>query len=209
VGAVPLRRNREFALLWGGEAVSALGSQLSLVAYPLLVLAATGSPAKAGVVGFARSLPIAVLALPAGMLADRLDRRRLMVGCDAVRALALASLPVALLAGSVPFALITLVALVDGTGFVATYVTERGAVRRLVPPEQLGEAVARNESRSFAAMLAGPPLGGVLFGLGRTVPFAVDAVSYALSAASKLAIRVDFQGPRGERPAGGAGEGLR
>ena len=75
--AVPrLSRNREFALLWSGQTLSALGSQVSLVAYPLLVLAVTGSPAKAGVVGFAKSVPVALLALPAGALADRVNRKR-------------------------------------------------------------------------------------------------------------------------------------
>jgi predicted MFS family arabinose efflux permease len=207
--AVPLRRNREFLLLWSGEALSALGSQVSLVAYPLLVLATTGSPAKAGLVGFARTLPIAVLALPAGALADRVDRKRLMVTCDALRALALASIPAAILAGGVPYALVVLVALVDGTGFVVSYVSERGALRQLVPPEQLGEAVARNESRTFAAMLAGPPLGGVLFGLGRAIPFVVDAVSYAAAAAGKLLIRSDFQGAAVQETPSGAAEGLR
>ena len=83
-----------------------------------------------------------------------------------------------------PYALIVLVALIDGAGFVVTYVAERGAVRRLVPSDQLGEAVARNESRTFGAMLAGPPLGGLLFGIGRVVPFLVDACSYAASALS-------------------------
>ena len=139
MASTPLHRNREFRLLWSGQAISALGSQITLVAYPLLVLAVTGSPAKAGVVGFARQLPIAVLALPAGALADRIDRKRLMVTCDAVRAVALASIPIAIVAGSVPYALIVLVAVIDGAGFVFTYVTERGAMRQLVAPEQLGE----------------------------------------------------------------------
>ena len=208
MASVPLHRNREFTLLWSGEALSALGSQISLVAFPLLVLAVTGSPAKAGVVGFARNLPIALLALPAGVLADRLNRKYLMVACDGVRAVALASIPIAIAAGSVPFALIVVVALIDGTGFVVTYVTERGAVRQLVAPDQLGEAVARNESRTFGAMLAGPPLGGLLFGLGQAVPFVADAISYAASTTSKLLIRSSFQESRTDRVVGGAREGL-
>jgi MFS family permease len=91
----PLRRNRDFMLLWSGQALSGLGSQVSLVAYPLLVLAVTGSAAKAGVVGFARNFPIAALALPAGALVDRVNRKRLMVWSNAVRALALAVIPIA------------------------------------------------------------------------------------------------------------------
>jgi MFS family permease len=207
--SVPLRRNRDFLMLWSGQAVSELGSQVSLVAYPLLVLAVTGSPAKAGVVAFARQVPIAVLALPAGVVADRVNRKRLMVACDGIRALALASVPIALVAGRAPYALIVLVAVIDGTGFVVTYVTERGAVRRLVLPDQLGEAVARNESRAFAAMLAGPPLGGVLFAFGRAVPFLGDSISYVASAASKLLIRSEFQETRIDATPGRAAEGLR
>ena len=196
-------------LLWTGEALSALGSQVSLVAYPLLVLALTGSPAKAGIVGFARQLPIALLALPAGVLADRANRRYLMIAGDGIRAIALVSIPIAVAIGHVPFELIMLVALIDGTGFVVTYVTERGAMPQLVPPDQLSEAVARNESRTFGAMVAGPPLGGVLFGIGRAVPFLVDAISYAASTISKLLIRTDFQEARLDAAPGRAREGLR
>ena len=209
MASVPLHRNREFRLLWSGQAISALGSQITLVAYPLLVLAVTGSPAKAGLVGFARQLPIAVLALPAGALADRMNRKHLMVTCDAVRAVALASIPIAIVTGSVPYWLIVLVAVIDGAGFVFTYVTERGAMRQLVAPEQLGEAVARNESREFGAMLAGPPLGGLLFALGQAVPFLADSVSYAASVVSKLLIKSEFQETRIDAAPGRAREGLR
>jgi predicted MFS family arabinose efflux permease len=209
MGAVPLSRNRGFALLWSGEALSALGSQISLVAFPLLVLAVTGSPAKAGVVAFARNLPLALLAVPAGVLADRMNRKYLMMACDGVRALALASIPISIATGNVPYALIVVVAFVDGTGFVFTYVAERGALRQLVSPDQLGEAVARNESRSFGAMLAGPPLGGLLFGIGRAMPFLADAISYAASAVTKMFIRSDFQEDRSDVTPGRASEGLR
>src|SRR5947209_1322605 len=95
----PLRRNRDFALLWGGELVSELGSQASRVAFPLLVLALTGSAAKAGLVGLAAWLPLPLAALPGGMLADRCDRKRLMIASDALRALLLASIQLSLLLG--------------------------------------------------------------------------------------------------------------
>src|SRR5579884_4093439 len=105
-----LRENRDFRLLWGGEALSQLGSQISTVAFPLLVLALTGSAAKAGVVGLSKWLPLMVMALPAGVLADRFDRKRLMIGSDAIRALLLASVPVALALGGPSFAQLTGVA---------------------------------------------------------------------------------------------------
>jgi MFS family permease len=189
MASVPLRRNREFRLLWSGQAVSALGSQITLVAYPLLVLAVTGSAAKAGVVGFARQLPIAVLALPAGALADRMNRKHLMVTCDAVRAVALASIPIAIVAGSVPYPLIVLVAVIDGAGFVFTYVTERGAMRQLVAPEQLGERSLRTSHGSSARCSLARPSEGFCSRSGRRFPLVADSVSYAASAASKLLIR--------------------
>src|SRR6202451_3457128 len=87
-GVTPLRRNRDFQLLWGGQAVSLLGSQISKIAYPLLVLAMTGSPAKAGIAGFAALLGYPLFPMPAGGLADRHDRKRIMIVCDANRVFA-------------------------------------------------------------------------------------------------------------------------
>ncbi len=197
----PLRRNRDFMLLWSGQTLSDLGSQVSLVAYPLLVLALTGSPAKAGVVGFAKSIPVTLLALPAGAAADRVNRKVLMVSSDCVRALALATFSIALAVGSVPYGVIVAVAFVDGCGFVVSYVSERGALRQIVAPEQLREAVTRNESRTFASMVAGPPLGGLLYSIGRAVPFLFDALSYAASTITMLLIRSDFQQARDDSPA--------
>src|SRR5205085_8075840 len=57
----------------------------------------------------------------------------------------------------------------DGTMFVVSYVCERGAIRSVVPPERLPEAVAQREARQFGAILAGPPLGGLLFGVSRVL----------------------------------------
>jgi predicted MFS family arabinose efflux permease len=192
----PLRRNRNFMMLWSGQATSSLGNQVAQVAYPLLVLALTHSAAKAGLVGFARNLPAMLFALPVGALADRVDRKLLMATAAVASAVALALIPLALAAGHLAFGLIVTVAFIDGTGFVTIYITERGVVRRLVAPEQLGEAVARNESRSFAAMVGGPPLGGLLFALGRAVPFAANAVSYAVCAVTTLTIDAPFQDAR-------------
>ena len=87
----PLRRNRDFVLLLTGRLLSTLGSQVTAIAYPLLVLAVTHSPAKAGIVGFAGLLPHGLFGLPAGVAADRWNRKRLMIAADGVRALAIAS----------------------------------------------------------------------------------------------------------------------
>jgi MFS family permease len=189
----PLRRNRDYMLLWAGQGVSELGSQISTVAYPLLVLALTHSPAKAGLVGLAATLPLPLLALPAGMLADHFDRKRLMLACDAIRAVALAALTIAVFAGHLAYGMIAAVAFIDGSLMTVSFVTERGVLRRLVAPEQLSAAVAQNESVFYASSVLGPPVGGLLFAIARALPFLADSVSYAFSATAKLLTRAKFQ----------------
>jgi MFS family permease len=188
-----LRGNRDFVLLQAGQLLSTLGNQSSFVAYPLLVLVVTGSPAQAGLVGFASILPYPLFVLPAGLIADRLDRKRVMIVADVVRALALGGLVAALAAGDPPFALIFAVAFVDGTAFAFFNIAEVGALRAVVPKEQLPRAAAAEQARLSTVILAGPPLGGFLFGLGRSLPFLFDAVSYVFSLVSVIAMRTPFQ----------------
>ncbi len=194
----PLNRNRDYMLVWAGQGLSELGSQVSTVAYPLLVLALTGSPARAGVVGLAATLPLPLLALPAGVLADHLDRKRVMLACDAIRAAALAALSIAILSGSVAYPVAIVVAFVDGSLMTLSFVTERGVLRQLVPADQLSAAFARNESAFYASSIVGPPLGGLLFAISRAVPFLADAVSYVFSATATLLTRTPFQQERTE-----------
>jgi MFS family permease len=159
----PLLRNRDYMLLWSGQTLSELGSQTSSVAYPLLILALTGSATKAGGVGLAKWLPLALFALPAGALADRLDRKRLMIATDAIRLSGAASIVVTLWLGRPPYLQVVLVAFLDGAMFVTSHITERGALGQVVPEAQVQDAVAQNEARYFAGSILGPPLGGILF----------------------------------------------
>jgi MFS family permease len=190
---VPLRRNRDFLLLWGGEVISTLGSQISLVAFPLLVLATTHSPVRAGLVGFANQVPVLAFYLPAGLLVDRHDRRAIMIASSLVGALAMASVPVALALGDLQFGQIMIVAFLAGTRQVVYSVAEQGALPLVVSPTQVSEAVARNQARLEAATLAGPPLGGLLFGAARVLPFAFDSISYLVSALGALLVRTPLQ----------------
>jgi hypothetical protein len=194
--AVPLRRNRDFMLLQTGQLLSNAGTQLTAIAYPLLVLAVTESAAKAGIVAFARMLPLAVFALPAGLAADRWSRRRVMIAADGVRVLAVGSLGATILLDAVVFWAIPVVAFVEGSGAAFFAAAQAGALRAVVPTRQLPAAAGVQTGRHAAVRLAGPPLGGVLFGIARALPFVVDAVSYAFSALSLLAMRTPFQEER-------------
>ena len=194
--AVPLRRNRDFLLLQAGQLLSEAGTQVAAIAYPMLVLALTGSAAQAGVVAFARALSLTLFALPAGVLADRWNRRRLMIAADGVRVIAVGGLAVAILADRLQFWVIPLVALVEGAGAALFAAAQAGAVRAVVPARQLPGAAGAQTGRLAAVGLVGPTLGGALFGVARALPFLVDAVSYAFSTVSVLAMRGPFQEAR-------------
>jgi hypothetical protein len=194
--AVPLRRNRDFMLLQAGQLLSSAGVQLTAIAYPLLVLALTGSAAEAGLVSFVRLLAMGVLALPAGLAADRWRRKRLMIAADAVRALAVAGLAAVIVLDELAFWLIPLVAFIEGGGHAVFSAAQPGALRAVVPPRQLPAATAVQTGRRAAVMLVGPPVGGALFGLARALPFLLDAATYAFSTAAVLAMRTPFQEER-------------
>jgi len=196
---VPLWRNRDFTLLWSSQVISTVGTRVTSVAYPLLVLLLTGSPALAGVVGFAQTLPFLLLYLPGGAWVDRWDRRRTMVACEIGRTVALGSIAVTAVIGgvhAVTIAQLAAVAFVEGSLFVLFDLSEGAALPRLVPAGQLPTAVAWNQARTQGADLVGQPLGGVLFAIAPALPFAVDSVSYLVSGGAVAAIRTRLQGER-------------
>jgi MFS family permease len=192
----PLRRNRDFVLLQAGQLLSTAGAESTAIAYPLLVLALTHSPAKAGLVGFARFLPYPAFALLAGVAADRWNRKRLMLLADAVRALAVGSLVAAIALDRLTFWQIPVVAFVEGCCYVVFNIAETGALRSVVPARQLPQAAAAEQGRLSIVIVSGPPAGGALFGLGRALPFVFDVASYGASILSLLAMRTPFQEER-------------
>lgn len=192
--------NRDFLLLWSGQLLSHIGTQTSQLAFPLLVLALTFSPAQASLVAALRSLPFAVLCLPAGALVDRWNRRTVMLLCDMGRAFALGSIPVALWLGHLSVVQLSLVALIEGTLFTFFSLAEAACLPRVVSPEHLATAVAQNEAISSISWLFGPLLGGLLYGLGRAVPFLLDTLSYLCSVLGLALMRTKFQEERAQTP---------
>jgi MFS family permease len=196
----PLWQNRDYLLLWSGQTISSIGSGVSELAFPLLVLALTNSPAQAGFASALRTLPYFIFTLPGGALIDRWNRKRVMMLCDAGRAISLVSIPVALVLGHLTIMQLYLVSLIEGSLYVFFDLAETASLPRVVPKEQLPAAISQNQITSGITNLLGPPLGGVLYAIGRAVPFLVDAISYLVSVLSLLFIKTKFQMERVAAP---------
>lgn len=195
-GPVSLWRNRDYLLLWLGQAVSSLGTGISQFAFPLLVLALTRSFAAAGFAGALGQLPYFLFSLPAGALVDRWDRKRVMIVCTLGLALCTVSIPVALASGHLTDIQLYIVSFLMGTLFIFYELAELAALTQVVPKVHLSTAVAQNEAVFSTVSLLAPSLGGVLLSLGKMFPFVADGLSYLVLLGSLLRIRSSFQEER-------------
>lgn len=199
---LPLRSNRRFQLLWTGSAAASLAARLADTAYPLLLLQLTGSPTAAGAFGAVGLGATLLCGLHGGAVADRRDRRRVLLAADAVRFLTAASLAVALIAHqlTLPHALVAAAV----TGAAAAYggPVRTLAIRAVVPPAQLGQALAREELRGSTAALLGPPLAGLLLAAGQALPAMAIAFGSLLAVLATCLVRFD-----GRRVVGAVAEG--
>lgn len=175
---------RDFALLWWGQLVSQCGNQLNYVALAWLVLVATGSTTAMGGVYLAQILPNALLGWGIGLLADRFDRRKLMIATDLVRGLLVLSLPVLHALGRLELWCIYLVTFLVSALTLLFYAAEKAVVPALVPAEDLTEANAFVEMTGQVANLAGPVAAGFLVAvLPREVDVLfIDAGTFLVSA---------------------------
>lgn len=188
-----LWRNRAYALLWLGQSISTLGSGVSDLAFPLLVLATNGSPAQAGLVAALNALAAALVTLPAGVLVDRWNRKYVMLCCDIGRFLSLASIPLVLFLGHLSLYQLYITALLEGTLARLFDLAHTASLAQVVEDAQLSTAVALDEVMEGTTALGGPALSGLLFSLGQALPFLADAISYAVSILTLVLIRAPFQ----------------
>lgn len=214
-----LWRNRDFLLLWSGQAISMLGTSISTLALPLLVLALTHSPAQAGLLAAIRMVPYLLFSLPVGALIDRWDRKAVMIRCDAVRWLALGSIPLAFAFDRLSIPQLYIVGFIEGTANVLFSLAQISALPRVVEPEHVPQAYALDLTAESTATLLGPGISGVIIGLARTtvlgavVAYLADSISYLASVISLRFMRVQFQAERAVEKQRGLwrdiGEGLR
>lgn len=185
-----LLRYPDLARIWLGHSLSLLGSHLSTLALPLLVLDATGSAALAGLVGTTRMLTYLVSNLPAGALADRLSRRGLLVLADLLRAAAVLVVGIALWAGHTPSVVVLLaVGAVDTAVSAVAGPAGTASLRHLVSPDDIPRALVLDNNRRLALGLVGPLAGGALYQLAPALPFLLDGITYGASLLLILSVR--------------------
>jgi MFS family permease len=183
-------RHRDFRLLWTGMCVSLLGDGVFLVAMAWQVYALSNSPAALALVGVAMTVPTIVFLLLGGVVSDRLDRRRIMLGADVARGLAVGLMAVLSLTGALELWHVVALVAVYGAGQAFFSPAFDAIVPDVLPPDELAQANALDQFvRPIALRLAGPALGGVLIALlGAGSAFALDALSFAVSAGALLAM---------------------
>jgi Na+/melibiose symporter-like transporter len=186
-----LGRNSDFARLWLGESVSAIGSQITVLALPLLAAADLGAGAwQMGLLGAAQTAPFMLLALFAGVWVDHRRKLPILVAANLARAALLGLIVLLAALGTLTVEQLLAIAFALGSCSVAFEVAYQSYVPRLVEPEDLVEANSRLTASTSVAEVAGPGLGGLLVG-AFTAPLAVaaDALSFLAAAASLRRIR--------------------
>jgi MFS family permease len=196
-GPVSLWRNRDYMAWWTGETFSTFGTNMSTLAFPLLVLFTTGSATGAGVIAAARQIGTLATTLWGGALADRVSRRLLLMCGPLVEAVLMAVVALDARAGRPSIALLAGVGALSGLAYGAYSGSVKPAMRRIVPLEQFAARSAQEQGRNMAAELIANPVAAILFTVSHWIPFAADAASYLFSAAGAAAIRT----PLGPEPA--------
>jgi Transmembrane secretion effector len=202
---------RDFALLWTGAAVSLLGDGVYIVAIAWQVYELSNTPTALSLIGVAWTLPMAAFLLVGGVVSDRIDRRKIMIATDLVRAVAVAVIAVLSLSGVLELWHLFLLAVVFGTGDAFFGPAFNSTVPQIVPQRLLVEANSLDQFiRPFMMALAGPALGGLtVAALGAGAAFALDAGSFVLSALAISLMSGTFRADRSEEESSSALADLR
>jgi MFS family permease len=208
--ALRSRSRRPYRLLWTSNAASAVGTGMTVTAIPLVAALQPNSELSLGVVAAAGILPGLLFAVPAGIATDRFDRRRILIGADLLRALALTMAFVGVVTDAIGVVTLTLTAFLVGVGETIFISASQAFVPSLVPVEDLDHANGRLQAaEDVGREFVGPPLGSMAFSVAASVPFAIDAVSYVLSAGILLGIprtgtspEASEEPPQDSRPSG-------
>ena len=197
----PVKRDRDFRMLWLGQLVSGLGRQVTVVALPFELWQLTHSSLSIGLLALVQLVPILVFSLGGGAVADAVDRRRLLIVTQAL--LAASSLCLAVLAyqPSPPIWAIYVVAFVAAGVGAVDQPTRSSAIPRLVPRERVPAAIAVNWLSGQTVAVAGPVAAGLLIAVsGVATAFAFDVATFMASLIALLLIAPIPPHPEAARP---------
>lgn len=185
-----LREEPQFRLLFWGQAFSLLGDRITFVVLPFAVLAAGGGVTDVGIVAAAQTLPFLVFSLLAGVWADRVDRRRIMIASDLLRLACQATAGVLLIAGAAEPWHLAVLAFLFGAGDAFFAPALVGLLPQIVPPERLQAANALRGLTHSSGLVLGPALAALLVAVAGTgAALLVDAATFAISVGCLIPLR--------------------
>jgi hypothetical protein len=206
---------KAFRTLIFGSSISTLGTRISTLAFPMLVLGIKNSPLMAGLVAFAALVPGVLLYMPAGVIVDRRDPRRVMLVSEISRGAVATSVVIALAIyrQNINIVFLMLAMLAEEVLEIFSTLADRRYLNRLMGRDKISSRHASAEARTHAAALAGRPIVPLLFEFGTFVPFLADAISFVASVASLLLIRPtekpqETEWPTFKQLTSGIGDGL-
>jgi MFS family permease len=189
VDTTALRESRDYRVLVIGGLISGIGTQVTLVALPFQIYVLTSSSFLVGLLGLVELVPLVVVALLGGTLADRMDRRRLLLISQVVQAGTSLCLVIGAAAGSPPVGVLYLIAAVASGASAVDRPTRAAMVPALVGPERLRSAISFNYGLVQVAMVVGPAMGGIIIAAGGlTWAYAVDVATFLAMIAAAWAI---------------------
>ncbi|GAB78772.1 Predicted arabinose efflux permease, MFS family [Austwickia chelonae] len=192
-------RNTDWLRLLVGNTATTLGSTTGGIAFPLLAYALTGSVGAASVIASVSGFAYILTGSIAGVAVDRIDRRRLMIGVDAIALCAFLGMGILLWHGAAQWWSLLVIVAIAGARQAVSGPAHMASVSNVLPRDQLPTAVAVQQATSSASQLAGPPLGGLAYALGAAVPFFITVATYAADILILFGIRTPLNPPHEKR----------
>ncbi|MGH3066694.1 MAG: MFS transporter [Gaiellaceae bacterium] len=205
-----LRRHRNYRIFFTGQVVSLAGTWMQNVALAWLVLELSGSPLAVGALAFWRFVPFTVFSLVAGVVADRLETRRLVMGTQAAAMAVSIALAIVTLAGTATLPLVYALAALGGIALAFDAPGRQSLTFQMVGPRELPNAVALNTGLFNGSRIVGPALAGLIIAAAGTgICFVINAFSFLAVLAALAIVRADELHPVERDPSARIVDGLR
>lgn len=184
-------QHRPFALFWSGRVLSSMAFQMMSVAIGWQIYSITHSAYALGLVGLCQFLPMFLLTLLVGHVADRYDRRTIAFVCQAIQGMAALTLCIVTWRGAIGVTLIYTLAAIGGAARAFESTSMAALLPNLIPRAQLQFATAWSTSANQTAQILGPAMGGLLYGLGSLLVYGVVSVAFVAAALLVASIKIE------------------